>query len=526
MQPKQTNERRIATFAYDMIININTPMMKDESSQLRGYEYWSAGALVPVPAVNWVGLEFRVPGALCIWWSVVPYVVTYATLFTTTIRQLNIPDETTATTTNIMSNEKDSIPHYLMPVAAVLAMYAFTASCRTLFLIYRNFKTTPSTTSTSIVPPSPVVSLRSRSFYFLVSSIVVSVFLYAKIVAIIDKAMQIAEFALFNPYEILGVTESQAESNRTFVRQQYRHLVKQHHPDKGGDAAYFHRIHLAYKTLTDETARRQYELYGHPDGQVTVPTLEFALPSWLLRPTGMTAVTLVILYFGMFVGIIAWVVSYLRKEEKNVQQTLQTMSVALGDTKHFAKVLSPDSTHLDVLLAVATTPENIEWAVQLQEKEDKMRQERLAQMKSKSSFSGGKTASFELDQAGWADEGERDDDDEEDEDKDAKEAEEKAKQADIEKEKQRKELELATGKAVVLMEGVDEGVIGRAWVEKVLTNKGQWPPTDLRFVADQRFEYKGKQFTAMEHPGVRRNLCITIGRLNAQTLNTHPELRK
>lgn len=426
-----------------------------------------------------------------------------------------------------MSKETESIPYYLMPVAAVLGIYALTATCRAFYLMYMNFKrpSAPTTSSTR-----RAVSVNSNSFYLLVSSIIIAVFLYAKIVATIDKAMQVAEMALFDPYEILGVSEAQAESNRTFVQQQYRHLVKLHHPDKGGDAATFHRIHLAYKTLTDESARRQYELYGHPDGQVTVPSLEFALPSWLLRPTGMTAVTLVILYVSMFVGIIVWVFSYLRKEEKNVQQTLQAMSVALGDTKYFAKVLSPDSTQLDILLAVATTPENIEWAVQLKEKEDKMRQERLAQMKSKSVFSSNKSASFELDQAGWADEGDGDDEggDEEDEEEDdqVKAAEAKARQADLEKEKQRKELELATGKAAVLMEGVDEGVIGQAWVEKVLVEKGKWPPSDLRYLSGQRFDYKGKKYAPLDHPGVRRNLCLTMGRLNAQLLNTHPELRK
>ena len=38
------------------------------------------------------------------------------------------------------------------------------------------------------------------------------------------------------------------------------------HPDKGGDEQTFVQITKAYKALTDDEARKNYEEYGNPDG--------------------------------------------------------------------------------------------------------------------------------------------------------------------------------------------------------------------------------------------------------------------
>ena len=67
-------------------------------------------------------------------------------------------------------------------------------------------------------------------------------------------------------------------------------------------------------------------------------------------------------------------------------------------------------------------------------------------------------------------------------------------------------------------------MVGQEWVEKALKKVGAWPLDDLRFLKDMTFEYKGKQVSAMDHPGLRRNLCFVAGRLNSLALNSHPEL--
>jgi hypothetical protein len=76
------------------------------------------------------------------------------------------------------------------------------------------------------------------------------------------------------------------------------------------------------------------------------------------------------------------------------------------------------------------------------------------------------------------------------------------------------------------LEGIDDGVLGQKWVMKTLESNGSWPPKDLSFLKDMKFDYKGKKVAALDHPGLVRNLCMTAGRINSRMLNTHPELSK
>jgi len=57
-------------------------------------------------------------------------------------------------------------------------------------------------------------------------------------------------------YNILGVDAGASEDQ---IRQAYKRLAMQHHPDRGGDAARFQEIQEAYSTLTDSEKRAQWE---------------------------------------------------------------------------------------------------------------------------------------------------------------------------------------------------------------------------------------------------------------------------
>lgn len=57
-------------------------------------------------------------------------------------------------------------------------------------------------------------------------------------------------------YRILGVTK-QATADE--IKQSYRRLASQYHPDKGGDTARFQEIQEAYAVLGDEQKRREYD---------------------------------------------------------------------------------------------------------------------------------------------------------------------------------------------------------------------------------------------------------------------------
>lgn len=57
-------------------------------------------------------------------------------------------------------------------------------------------------------------------------------------------------------YKTLGVGRS---ANETEIKQAYRKLAAQHHPDRGGDTAKFQEIQAAYAVLGDVQKRKEYD---------------------------------------------------------------------------------------------------------------------------------------------------------------------------------------------------------------------------------------------------------------------------
>ncbi len=53
------------------------------------------------------------------------------------------------------------------------------------------------------------------------------------------------------------------------------------HPDKGGDPEKFKELITAYKSLTDEETKKNWEEYGNPDGP-GVTHFGIALPKWMV----------------------------------------------------------------------------------------------------------------------------------------------------------------------------------------------------------------------------------------------------
>lgn len=394
-----------------------------------------------------------------------------------------------------------------MPVATVLGMCMIVSGLRIAYILHANYKYVPKTRKPPPIAPS------SGPFLFLLVAFIVSLIGYMKVVASVEEALMKADMLLFDPYEILGVSES---SNKSDVTSAYRSLVKTHHPDKGGSPAAFMKLHQAYTSLTDTIGMENYKLYGHPDGQVQAPSYRLELPNWLLFPEGKVAAVMISLYLLFFVLIVVAVFKFYKNKDTNkAKGSIETDSVAMGDFGWLAKCLSPDSTPWEVLLALSSTPENLQWSTNGIAKVQTLREEKL----SKQPKSGKKNdITFDnFDDAGW-------DDGEDEDDEEAKEAAVKAKQAEETRIKDMKQLNQATGKTIQLLEGIDEGVIGQKWVESTLKEKGFWPPSELSFINDKKFEYEGAQVNALDHPGLRRNLCCTLGRLHSSVLNSHPEL--
>lgn len=60
-------------------------------------------------------------------------------------------------------------------------------------------------------------------------------------------------------YSVLGVKR---DASADEIKQAYRRLASQHHPDRGGDTQRFQEIQQAYETLGDDTKRAAYDNPG------------------------------------------------------------------------------------------------------------------------------------------------------------------------------------------------------------------------------------------------------------------------
>lgn len=88
------------------------------------------------------------------------------------------------------------------------------------------------------------------------------------------------EYVNWDPFEILGVRENASPNE---IKKAYRKLSLIYHPDKGsGNSDKFVKITKAYAALTDDDARKNWELYGNPDGPGAT-SFGIALPSWIVE---------------------------------------------------------------------------------------------------------------------------------------------------------------------------------------------------------------------------------------------------
>lgn len=61
-------------------------------------------------------------------------------------------------------------------------------------------------------------------------------------------------------YRILGVERTASAAD---IKQAYRKLAMQHHPDRGGDAAKFQEIQAAYESLTNPARQPEFNTHTH-----------------------------------------------------------------------------------------------------------------------------------------------------------------------------------------------------------------------------------------------------------------------
>ncbi|KAI9048958.1 hypothetical protein LZ554_006807 [Drepanopeziza brunnea f. sp. 'monogermtubi'] len=118
---------------------------------------------------------------------------------------------------------------------------------------------------------------------------------------------------LWNPYDILGIKDSATEKE---IKSHYKRMSLKYHPDKiRPDPAknqtieslndYFVELTKAYKALTDEDIRRNYQEFGHPDGKQSY-SIGIALPKFIITDGNGKYVILV--YAALLGVLLPWLV--------------------------------------------------------------------------------------------------------------------------------------------------------------------------------------------------------------------------
>lgn len=153
------------------------------------------------------------------------------------------------------------------------------------------------------------------------------------------------EHKVFDPYEILQLTPG---ADASAIKKAYRTLSLRYHPDKNPDPEahefFTGSITPAYKALTDENSRVNYEKYGHPDGKQPVK-LGVALPAWMFGQDGTGPYVLMFLVaFGILLPMFFAVCAIQRMNKyggdagKVLRQTFQHFMMELRPNLALTKV--------------------------------------------------------------------------------------------------------------------------------------------------------------------------------------------
>lgn len=154
---------------------------------------------------------------------------------------------------------------------------------------------------------------------------------------------------IYDPFSILGLSASSTEQQ---IRKHYRKLSLKFHPDKlvlgpNQTAAEVetHYIELtkAYKALTDETTRKNFELYGHPDGRQEL-SMGIALPTWVVEShNNVWVLGAYGLVFGLLLPMLVgrwWYGSRARTKDGVYNSTAQAYFQNLRDDTPASRLLS------------------------------------------------------------------------------------------------------------------------------------------------------------------------------------------
>lgn len=155
--------------------------------------------------------------------------------------------------------------------------------------------------------------------------------------------------AVYDPFQILGIAASATDKE---IKKHYKRLSVKFHPDKlvigqgqTKEQVEGHYIELtkAYKALTDETIRKNFELYGHPDGKQEM-SMGIALPRWVIESqNNIYVLGMYALVFGVGLPFLVarwWYGSRSKTKDGIVNDTAQTFFQHLRDDTNASRIFA------------------------------------------------------------------------------------------------------------------------------------------------------------------------------------------
>lgn len=142
---------------------------------------------------------------------------------------------------------------------------------------------------------------RLRGWFGMQATAFVSTWIF--FVAVVQRiALTPEQLSVFDPFKILGLDPGATASE---IKKAYRYKSLQTHPDKDREnplaPLLFQQVSKAHAALTDETARRNFEKYGNPDGP-TQPKVGIALHPAILGSRE-SQFTFVCVFFGLVISV-------------------------------------------------------------------------------------------------------------------------------------------------------------------------------------------------------------------------------
>ncbi|CAE8623479.1 unnamed protein product [Polarella glacialis] len=139
---------------------------------------------------------------------------------------------------------------------------------------------------------------RSFSFGFVARMVILSL-LWCWLTYICFEVKEVmATSALYTNFEPYAILEVSSRTSTADIKKAFRKLSLKYHPDKYKEADAGERFMLikkAYDALTDPIAKRNYALYGNPDGPSTIK-LSVAVPKISKENQGIVLVLFLVFF--------------------------------------------------------------------------------------------------------------------------------------------------------------------------------------------------------------------------------------